>query len=838
MDVRTLLPRASEPVYPSRDRRYWRSWWNANSQYCYTDEDIALLNRIKSEYQQLSDDAKPFALTTITDWRGWWNCASPQALTIGGTESASFTLPSREAKDSKAHPLWHYADNMARQIANWQSDRAKNQHPDLMNDPVMLVFTELREWFFSQLSSRECKIDVLDEIARRQSYIKSLIHLIPHFGPDRLRLNEIQHSLTDAARTLRACVANKELPQLLSEIIISGKSLETSLGTYLHFLLVDEEVSDNFSSDYLEGRQRNCQLSPVCKIYRAVQQPSTTIADTSLVKYQDINPFYQLVKVSEDSDVARVQMKIREPLSAAVKFASFVNASDKKNYLEALAALEALMTVRKTMERFHHIQSRLGTYMFALNYLDKATALTTHYIRLIDKSRNLIKSLIKSADNGLNTILGSTDAKKCDRYFEKNLRALETRVAKGTTVNAQLDNFCSSAVEAMNKYQLEMKKLVSSVNSGEASREIEIAMRELNEQMNYLNTILPGLLGEQVILISKTEQRADRMITCEVTPADSESCDVKELTVEPPAAGAQDETPAFDSARWNISSDDTENTPVFYYHLFKGETLAGTLSFHGKLTQKRLDPITQEPIFVFTYTHENEQLGTAEFYGQAGFCVSKDRLRHNLVRTTGLLSHFHLDKEGMDAERDICRVLPPSLLSSILQTAGSSALLGVFRGGTNAAAARLTAPGITRQVLANLGYIGCVFTFKFGNYYSQYSDPDKSLTPLDAAYQAACRAAYETGQTAIVTISLSAISAIVEKAGEYIKKQQWPRMGEGVKKLGTLARYGYYLWQNTGNMRDPQDLARGAALTTASFAASTATEYVTEKSVGYVIGKS
>lgn len=510
VDVARADEKSTEITYPTKDPRYSRIWWNRTKQYCYTEDEIALIAQIDAAYLSIIGDDKGranFKLTEETQWREWWTCTKPTAPTSTNLRTDSFTLPNREAKDSKAYPLWNFADNMARKIANWQSERVKGQQRDLMNDPVMLIFDELREWFFTDLAEKECKISVLDDIAKRQSYIKSLIHLTPNFGPDRSRLHEVQGILDKAAQILRANVANKELPQLLSDLIISGKSLETTLGTYLHFLLVDEEVADNFSPDSLEALQENCKSSPICRIYRESMKESTsTEISLPLSQHQSLNRFYEIQPIRKTSETIQAKLQIRESLLNTVRFAMFAKRADKITYLEALAAIEALMNIRKTLEKFNHIQTSLGTYAFAVNYLEQANSLATHYIQIIERSKQLITKLIKTADEGHSQLLSNKHLQGKSVYFERNLRALETRFAKGTTVSMQLDAFCQRTIGSMQRYQDEMKKLVASVQSGQASRELEVAMRDLYEQMNYLNSVLPALLGEPYITIKNPVQ--------------------------------------------------------------------------------------------------------------------------------------------------------------------------------------------------------------------------------------------------------------------------------------------------------------------------------------------
>ena len=262
------------PSYPTREDRYSQFGWNANSQDCYTPQETTLLQKISKEYRKLSQDQEQpyFSTDRESAWYDLWHCDRPtldsKAITFTGK---SFTLPNRETKDAKSFPLWEFADRMAKQIANWQAERVKKSQPDVMNDPTMLVLEELREWFFYTLTERDGNAGDLPYITQRQSYINNLIHMLPDFGADRLHLHEIQHSLDDARNIVLTSIANKELPQLLSGMIIDAKSLENTIGTYLHYLGINEPVDDNFSMGCLDDSNTICQTSPVRKIYEAAK---------------------------------------------------------------------------------------------------------------------------------------------------------------------------------------------------------------------------------------------------------------------------------------------------------------------------------------------------------------------------------------------------------------------------------------------------------------------------------------------------------------------------------------------------------------------------------------
>jgi len=113
--------------YPQRSNRYNSYGWNANSQYCYNDDDIHLLQKIQIEHLSLSDPAATEKFFTLKEDKKFyenWVCTRPLLNTLlNRLDRDSYTLPNREAKDSQLHPLWNYADRLARQIARLPNNK-------------------------------------------------------------------------------------------------------------------------------------------------------------------------------------------------------------------------------------------------------------------------------------------------------------------------------------------------------------------------------------------------------------------------------------------------------------------------------------------------------------------------------------------------------------------------------------------------------------------------------------------------------------------------------------------------------------------------------------------
>lgn len=836
-------PSTAELKYPTRPLRYSRIGWNTNNQDCYTESDISLLGQIKEIYRKIIGDKRGesyFSLAQIKEWRDWWTCDKPASEhTESTTIRDSYTLPNREAKNSHTHPLANFAEHMARKIANWQSDRVQNQQTELMNDPVMLVLTELRDWFFTELAEKECNLDVLNELASRQSYLKSLIHLVPHFGPDRKYLHDIQKSLDVAANTVKACVANKALPQLLSDLIISGKSMEATLGSYLHFLLIDEPVADNFSPDSLEVKDSKCAKSPICTIYHRSELPSATTKTVDALTTTKPNRFYSIEKVSERIDEygpsIQAKLTLRTELVDTIKFASFVTAQDKAKYLEALAAVDLLIDVRQLLEKFNHIQNSLGTYTFAINYLEQADKLANYYIKIIQRTNAHINQLLKIAEDGHGSILSRGIADKRDRFFEKNLKALETRFATGTTVRAQLGKYCDKTIESMQKYQDEMKKLVANVHSGEASEELQAAMRDLYKQMHYLNSMLPAVLDEPYMTVTNP----DKMLTLAPAHLDTEQAsvvvpDTEESQAQIEPADQQHENPVRiqinEMVAWDVNTHNSTGLPVITLQISDQNASTSTIEFHGKISQTNVDAQSGLPIFVYLYGDSQNELGTIEFYGAPYFCVSADKKQHNIIKTTGVFSSFVLDNQRLKQENEICEFTIPNFSSRIISSIGSGALHGFLRGSSNVISSHLTAsPGFKRNLVTKFTYMGCLFTVNLANQLMRqgFDNPN----PFESFLSSLATALAETTNIALFSFGVMSVTELLDWAASALNRNKKLIAGRIVQGTSTVTKYGLFAYSAFagGDFSSPTNVSKTVGVAASSIFAGALTENLTEQ---------
>lgn len=792
----------SDQHYPVRPNRFYFS----QRQDCYTDTDVALMERVRGAYNRLTENSeKPYFDTNEEKhWYGWWECTQPAYDSmLRKHDDEPFTLPNRESKDSKAFPLWDYADHTARRIANWQAERAQGQKAELMNDPVMLIFEELRDWFFHVLSMKECKKEDLAYLTKRQSYIKNLIHIIPDFGKDRLRLQEIQQSLEDAYKISLAHIANRELPQLLSGIIIDAKSLESTLGTYLHFLLPNEEVADNFSPSCLDANSQACDKSPVSKVYYAARNAALTekkndaMINTPIARFHDLNSLYHLTAKSDGNDMLLLP-ELRTESADAIQFASFVTPEDKRDYVEALAVLEALTKVRGAMENFRNVQTSIGTYFFAYNYLDKTARLASNYINLVSKANTLLSKLIQAADAGMNKILSNpVRYKAINKHFQDNMRTLEMSVVHDTTLKDQLDEYCRKAVTSMNQYNNKMEELVSDIHSGKATDEVERAMQELFMQVNDLNMMLTAVLNNKEFLIGSDT------LNCKDQPFTRE-CSNEQMLL------ADGQTVTHPISK----SDDTSglNIPM--------ETKIHTA---WDATTKP-HPVTSIPVYTYRIFHDGAEIGSAEYYGQPSICVSHDGTQHNMIKRTGFLKE--IPAPAIQEITNICENPLPTILDRALASAKQAASFGALRGVTTLTGDALHKAGYSQNtagVVSQILYYSSYFTSRYYTYSQQTPPLSGETYHLNAMYQAAV----DTGQKFVLSTALNRVSAILDQAGEKLENNDWSNTGYAVRKLGTFARYGIFATSTIEN---------GIIESTAALAAGTATEAAIGQAGKYLLG--
>lgn len=740
------------PGYPIRSNRYFMWGMNGNYQYCYTKDDIALMDRIRATFATINENKNAiyFSVTEVKAWQDWWICIKPTYENLlKQHQEDSFTLPEQESKDIHAYPLSHFADNIARKIANWQAKRVAFQDPELMNDPVMLVFEQLRDLFFSELTQKECTTDTLTELAKHLRYVKSLIYIIPNFGADRAYLLELRQELEQAARIVQHCIANRELPQLLSELIRTGKNLEKLLGTYFHNLLINYQVADNFAPEYLEGSSRNCQDSPVCTIFSELNKASDT---SPLVKTQ-INRFYDF-KIREDK---QYDLVLKTSVIQKIPFAHFVHETDKFRYLQALATLDAMMNVRSTLEKFHHLQTKLGTYVFAANYLEKSDQLAANYTGLIRHIQQLMHGLIEGSDRGLSLILRNPkEHRSVNRFFEENFRRLETKVAKETTISALLDSYCDKALASMHKYQQAMKKISMDITAGEAERDIQEAMQELMLTMQELNVILPGMLGKVAIKFPTEEPVALEGIPCHVDPLAISSANVTKENVD---VIDLFQSPLFDEGHWDS---------VF-------------------------DPITNQPIYIFTAFNYDQKVGRLRFLGEPRFCRSQDFTQHNVIEATGIFEQIDFHSASLLTE-EICHFFPATLREKMLKAAGKGLISGSLLGTEKVVAFALQTSGVSQgsaQAISQLVYYGGTFSLHFHYHYAQQPDLEEMERCLHALYYAAI----ETGQAWVIRILLNQVSRLLTWCGNCLEENGLGFLGRSFKNSGRLLQFGFYAIQ-------------------------------------------
>lgn len=802
--VNTHLARNDEDSipYPISQERYYP--WHTDSQHCYTGEDIALVQRIRAAHDDLikGDSSTFFNLKTVKYWYDWWQCSDPTYAPLAEKiDSHSFTLPTRATKDEKYSPLWSFATSMAVQIANWQSERTEGQPLAKKNDPVMLAFEEFAMWFFNELADKECNSDVLSLIANRLGYARKLIHLIPNFGPDRLHFLEIQYGLEDASKIISRCMTNKGLEKIATESERLQKDVEIAMAEYLHFS-VNQKVADNFSPEYLEGGKRNCYASPLCEILQAAEKQVTPhdlqLGETAA----NLGKFYEWVKPQEGNE-GPTQIQLKTHLLDSIKFASFIRPKDKLHYLEAIANLYTMVQTRKTLEKFHLIQSQLGNYLFSFHCQEEVKKLTNYQIKLIKVNKLLIESLIKASDTGLKSILSKPNGYADDKYFEDNLRMLDNKMASQPTMSLQLESSCAKATESILNYQRVMHELASDMQSGQANKKLEGAMNDLLAQMNSMNAILPAILGEKE---TPAVSRPFNLAIASNETVSTEMTEDKEKTDNLLALSHQLVKDLANQSDVVCHIDTMDGQSFNYIPMVRGEWDETTT----------IDRHTGYKVYTYrVFDIENREIGSADFHAHNYLCITEDG-GNNILTTRGILKEFHITPD-MSVDK-VCTILPPTLFDRVCFSVQESALTGGSRGMSKVVAAWMQSHGYSKQmskVAGELSFYGTTISIRFIDYYNHMQELDETTRCCNALYYAAI----DTGSLALTNLALTALTSLVQAAGDYVQKTYSNWIGHWIKKASGVIQFGLY-----ANRIAQQGIIEGPAAIAAGVTAEIATE--------------
>ncbi len=102
---------------------------------------------------------------------------------------------------------------------------------------------------------------------------------------------------------------------------------------------------------------------------------------------------------------------------------------------------------------------------------------------------------------------------------------------------------------------------------------------------------------------------------------------------------------------------------------------------YGLWDRSEVHTETHEPIFIFKlYNDTDEEIGSVQFFKHPLFCRSELGDRHNIIKTTGVFTQFPINATNA---KEVCEVLPPTALESLMNTATHSAIHGALRGMAN-----------------------------------------------------------------------------------------------------------------------------------------------------------
>lgn len=730
---RSKVSSFTDEAYPHKQNRYFALGWNSNYQYCYTEDEKNLIHNLIKEYSHDKDlfNSDYFTLNEEQRLHGWWSCISPE----NDIHAQSFTLPNRVAKDTNTFPLWEFATNAAKQIANWQSQRAKNQNENLMNDPTMLILEELKYWFFDTLATKGCDGETQALIVKKQSYLRQLLHKIPSFGPDQLHLLKIDRQLEFANSLLTDCHTLKKLPELLTDLTLKAKNLESTIANFLHFSLTNEEVDDNFIVN-LELTSEHCAHSPVCKLFKAAQETEHL---HGLKNMPIMNQFYLMREKFRGNDVIQYDLNLKEELLKDISFPNFITDADKREYLKTLALLSSLIRMREILEKYKNLQANLGTYVFTFHYRDITNDLANNYLALIEKTVQSVSAILSISTQGFATVLKDPGLAKRNQNFINNLRALNTFYSKDTTTKQQLLEHANIVKSSLSAYQEEMSNLILSIENGQAFEEIDAAMQELRKDIETFNQYLPAQLTNQPVEIKESKPLIERTQN---------------------SLAKNSNQALFDYGSWD--------------------------------TKIKRDPYTNKKIYTYRLYEQGNEIGFAEFYNVPYLCTDTTKHQHNIVRTGGTLANIKVDTLNIN---EICEYLPPTLFDKIVFTTIKNAAHGTLRGATNVLAVTLKNNGFETKysdILSQVGFYSGVYMLNFIQYLAQIEVEDD----LENAWHAAYQAAVNTGELLIVNAALESFSYITKQAGAYFFQNTWDNAGTFFAKAKDILSLGFFAYNS------------------------------------------
>lgn len=204
-------------------------------------------------------------------------------------------------------------------------------------------------------------------------------------------------------------------------------------------------------------------------------------------------------------------------------------------------------------------------------------------------------------------------------------------------------------------------------------------------------------------------------------------------------------------------------------------------SLLGRWNQKvEQHPITNERIFTLRITRNGEEIGSAQYYKHPLFCRSESGDRHNVLKTSGILSQFKLDTNTTDV---ICAVLPPTFFEELMQCASHSikhsAIRGLAKVIGHAAAASKKSKMTVEMTQYGAYLFGYFLLCCYDNRQSQNNDGYLNAV-LNTTFMAA------------INIFMLCVCYALKSVGNYAAEHGWNKTGNIFRLGNEYAQYGIF----------------------------------------------
>lgn len=207
----------------------------------------------------------------------------------------------------------------------------------------------------------------------------------------------------------------------------------------------------------------------------------------------------------------------------------------------------------------------------------------------------------------------------------------------------------------------------------------------------------------------------------------------------------------------------------------------------------QLHSYTAEPIFTYRAYCDGIEVGTAEFYKHPLICRSIDGTRHNLIRLTGMFSHYDMP-ENLNQVTEVCAALPPTSLDKFTDGVNSGVQHGIIRGTSKLVEKAMVQQGYSLNAAHQVRTACYYLTLFAANTAQHFAADTENSDEFERTKNAIQLAAIDTAQLAIASCVITKVCDTLSWAANKVDESGWHRTASVVNKLaqyGGLSIYAY-----------------------------------------------